>query len=256
MTSVLARRERRLGRGPWTACTRLRQVSRQLRLLDASTPYRAERFDPDDILAQDSQIPPAIWRVPVSHISESDMKTQSTGPAVGSNRWAKNPFARSISSTQINRKRLQKKKKANTAPAPAAPAARWVPPPATESSPTFVQIASWFFLFAFLVDTAVRAYAPAAAPEPEPEKKSLPKLAIAAGAVAIPLAAPHVGTALAMGAAAVSKIVPAAPAAASFAKALVPSAAPVVAASRVAPVAIILKVWRALRGVVGFAAVA
>ena len=120
MTSVLARRERRLGRGPWTACTRLRQVSRQLRLLDASTPYRAERFDPDDILAQDSQIPPAIWRVPVSHISESDMKTQSTGPAVGSNRWAKNPFARSISSTQINRKRLQKKKKANTAPAPAA----------------------------------------------------------------------------------------------------------------------------------------
>ena len=213
-----------------------------------------QRFDPDDILAQDLQIPPAVWRVPVSQISESDMKTQVTGPAVGSNRWAKNPFARSISSTQINRKRLQKKKKANTAPA--APAARWVPPPATESSPTFVQIASWFFLFAFLVDTAVRAYAPAAAPEPEPEKKSLPKLAIAAGAVAIPLAAPHVGTALAMGAAAVSKIVPAAPAAASFAKALVPAAAPVVAASRVAPVAIILKVWRALRGVVGFAAIA
>ena len=182
------------------------------------------------------------------------MKTSSTGPAAGSNRWAKNPFARSISSTAINRKRLQKKKKANTAPA--APAARWVAPPATESSPTFVQIASWFFLFAFLVDTAVRTYAPAAAPEPEPEKKSLPKLAIAAGAVAIPLAAPHVGTALAMGAAAVSKIVPAAPAAASFAKALVPSAAPVVAASRVAPVAIILKVWRALRGVVGFAAIA
>ncbi|KAH8065819.1 hypothetical protein JL722_202 [Aureococcus anophagefferens] len=186
-------------------------------------------------------------------ISESDMKTSSTGPAAGSNRWAKNPFARSISSTAINRKRLQKKKKANTAPA--APAARWVPR-RDESSPTFVQIASWFFLFAFLVDTAVRTYAPAAAPEPEPEKKSLPMLAIAAGAVAIPLAAPHVGTALAMGAAAVSKIVPAAPAAASFAKALVPAAAPVVAASRVAPVAIILKVWRALRGVVGFAAVA
>ncbi|KAH8078155.1 hypothetical protein JL720_9833 [Aureococcus anophagefferens] len=186
-----------------------------------------DRYHHDDILAQ---IPPNVWRVPVSQISESDMKTSSTGPAAGSNRWAKNPFARSISSTAINRKRLQKKKKANTAPA--APAARWVPPPATESSPTFVQIASWFFLFAFLVDTAVRTYAPAAAPEPEPEKKSLPNLAIAAGAVAIPLEAPHVGTALAMGAAAVSKIVPAAPAAASFAKALVPAAAPVVAPRR------------------------
>ena len=123
--------------------------------------------------------------------------------------------------------------------------------PATESSPTLARAAASLFLLAvlvsqtliWLVPSAAPAAAPAVAPAAAPKKTPLPKLAIAAG-VAGALAAPHVGTARAVGSALI------------MSKEIVPirSIAPIFTAARRGPVAIILSIWRFVRGIVGFAA--
>lgn len=122
--------------------------------------------------------------------------------------------------------------------------------PATESSPTLARAAASLFLLAvlvsqtliWLVPSAAPAAAPAVAPAAAP-KIPLRKLAIAAGAAGA-LAAPHVGTARAVGSALM------------MSKEVVPirSIAPIFTAARRGPVAIILSIWRFVRGIVGFAA--
>ena len=122
--------------------------------------------------------------------------------------------------------------------------------PATESSPTLARAAASLFLLAvlvsqtliWLVPSAAPAAAPAVAPAAAP-KIPLRKLAIAAGAAGA-LAAPHVGTARAVGSALM------------MSKEVVPirSIAPIFTAARHGPVAIILSIWRFVRGIVGFAA--
>lgn len=123
--------------------------------------------------------------------------------------------------------------------------------PATESSPTLARAAASLFLLAvlvsqtliWLVPSAAPAAAPAVAPAAAPKKIPLRKLAIAAGAAGA-LAAPHVGTARAVGSALM------------MSKEVVPirSIAPIFTAARRGPVAIILSIWRFVRGIVGFAA--
>ena len=126
--------------------------------------------------------------------------------------------------------------------------------PATESSPTLARAAASLFLLAvlvsqtliWLVPSAAPAAAPAVAPAVAPAaapKIPLRKLAIAAGAAGA-LAAPHVGTARAVGSALM------------MSKEVVPirSIAPIFTAARRGPVAIILSIWRFVRGIVGFAA--
>ena len=123
--------------------------------------------------------------------------------------------------------------------------------PATESSPTLARAAASLFLLAvlvsqtliWLVPSAAPAAAPAVAPAAAPKKIPLRKLAIAAGAAGA-LAAPHVGTARAVGSALM------------MSKEVVPirSIAPIFTAARHGPVAIILSIWRFVRGIVGFAA--
>ena len=123
--------------------------------------------------------------------------------------------------------------------------------PATESSPTLARAAASLFLLAVLVSqtliwlapSAAPAAAPAVAPAAAPKKIPLRKLAIAAGAAGA-LAAPHVGTARAVGSALM------------MSKEVVPirSIAPIFTAARRGPVAIILSIWRFVRGIVGFAA--
>ena len=123
--------------------------------------------------------------------------------------------------------------------------------PATESSPTLARAAASLFLLAvlvsqtliWLVPSAAPAAAPAVAPAAAPKKIPLRKLAIAAGAAGA-LASPHVGTARAVGSALM------------MSKEVVPirSIAPIFTAARRGPVAIILSIWRFVRGIVGFAA--
>ena len=123
--------------------------------------------------------------------------------------------------------------------------------PATESSPTLARAAASLFLLAvlvsqtliWLVPSAAPAAAPAVAPAAAPKKIPLRKLVIAAGAAGT-LAAPHVGTARAVGSALM------------MSKEVVPirSIAPIFTAARRGPVAIILSIWRFVRGIVGFAA--
>jgi hypothetical protein len=123
--------------------------------------------------------------------------------------------------------------------------------PATESSPTLARAAASLFLLAvlvsqtliWLVPSAAPAAAPAVAPAAAPKKIPLRKLVIAAGAAGA-LAAPHVGTARAVGSALM------------MSKEVVPirSIAPIFTAARRGPVAIILSIWRFVRGIVGIAA--
>ena len=120
-----------------------------------------------------------------------------------------------------------------------------------ESSPTLARAAASLFLLAVLVSqtliwlapSAAPAAAPAVVPAPAPKKTPVPKLAVAAG-VAGALAAPHFGTARAVGSALMmtKEIVP------------IRSIAPIFTAARRGPVAIILSIWRFVRGIVGFAA--
>ena len=116
-----------------------------------------------------------------------------------------------------------------------------------ESSPTLARAAASLFLLAVLVSQTLIWLAPSAAPAvvpaAAPKKTPLPKLAVAAG-VAGALAAPHFGTARAVGSALMmtKEIVP------------IRSIAPIFTAARRGPVAIILSIWRFVRGIVGFAA--
>ncbi|KAH8065818.1 hypothetical protein JL722_201 [Aureococcus anophagefferens] len=122
--------------------------------------------------------------------------------------------------------------------------------PATESSPTLARAAASLFLLAVLVSQTLIWLVPSAAPggapvapAAAPKKIPLRKLAIAAGAAGA-LASPHVGTARAVGSALM------------MSKEVVPirSIAPIFTAARRGPVAIILSIWRFVRGIVGFAA--
>ena len=116
-----------------------------------------------------------------------------------------------------------------------------------ESSPTLARAAASLFLLAVLVSQTLIWLAPSAAPAvvpaAAPKKTPLPKLAVAAG-VAGALAAPHFGTARAVGSALMmtKEVVP------------IRSIAPIFTAARRGPVAIILSIWRFVRGIVGFAA--
>ena len=172
-------------------------------------------------------------------------------PKTRSSTGSKKPL-KDVSNSMNTRKRSSQKKnatkKTKAQPAPAAPAAR---EPSTEASPTLARAAASLLVLAVLVSqtliwlapSAAPAAAPAVVPAAAPKKTPLPKLAVAAG-VAGALAAPHFGTARAVGSALMmtKEIVP------------IRSIAPIFTAARRGPVAIILSIWRFVRGIVGFAA--